>query len=594
MIHHQFAAVAAVRPQTVAVRDTSSALTYRELDERAAAVAGALVRRGIRPGTRVAVCMDRTVDYVAAVLGVLRAGGCFVPLDPWHPAQWRARTLTSAAIAHAVIDATTADDFLDIEEIEAWDFTMLLGSDASGELPAGVVTQPAYIIHTSGTTGRPKGVVIPHRNVLALVEATRELFALSTRDVWTMFHSAAFDFSVWEMFGSLLTGGTLVMVPHWTARDPEHFADLLEDSEVTVLSQTPSSFAKVRDHLLARDLGRRLRLIVFGGEALDPRMLREWMASRHPAQCRLVNMYGITETTVHVTARYVEMEDAIHGSCSVGRPLPGWEVSVRDEYGHPGPVGVAGEIWVAGAGLASGYLGQPELTAARFVTDAASGTRFYRSGDLGRLDIACQLDHLGRVDNQVKIYGHRVETHEVRTALVEDPAVSDAVVDVVSGDAGPQLHGYLVLARPDTTVEVRRRLAARLPGYMIPASLTAVTEIPLNANGKADLTRLRADAAASRPACDELAASNPAAGDLAAGGTAADIVMASWRDIFGDADPSLTFFDLGGNSMLALRLVTRLRERGSPPVGPRDVYLHPTAVDLAAVLSGRQNKSSRR
>ncbi|WP_143343260.1 AMP-binding protein, partial [Crossiella equi] len=262
----------------------------------------------------------------------------------------------------------------------------------------------AYVIYTSGSTGRPKGVVVPHRNVLALVAATRPEYALSTADVWTWFHSSAFDFSVWEIWGCLLTGGRLVVVPYFVSREPDRFAELLAAEGVTVLSQTPSAFTQlltVDHHALSP------RLVVFGGEPLDARVLLPWF-DQHPGS-RVVNMFGITETTVHVTHQTLDRSLALAATRSVGPALPGWHLLVLDPEGRVQPPGVPGEICVGGAGVATGYLGQETLTAQRFRWNEHTGSRLYHSGDLGRLRPDGRLEHLGRIDSQVKLRGFRIE-----------------------------------------------------------------------------------------------------------------------------------------------------------------------------------------
>jgi acyl-coenzyme A synthetase/AMP-(fatty) acid ligase len=320
--------------------------------------------------------------------------------------------------------------------------------------------------------------------------------------VWTMYHSVAFDFSVWEIFGCLLTGGRLVVVPFWTTRSPTDFFALLVDEQVTVINQTPSAFgpliAEDREWAASR---LALRLVIFGGEPLPVGMLSDWLERHPPDACRLVNMYGITETTVHVTATDVGPEEVRQRSRSVGRALPGWSVSVRDEAGAIVPDGVAGEIHIGGAGLAIGYAGEPELTAAHFLTDA-TGERRYRSGDLGRVLPDGTLEHLGRMDQQIKLRGFRIELDEIRSVLLEDPVVIDAAVVVRSEtldrpDAPrqrPAIDAYVTLQSGSDAADVRDTLARMLPDYMIPTTITPVDAIPLNASGKLDRARLPAPA----------------------------------------------------------------------------------------------------
>ncbi|MFG2228218.1 amino acid adenylation domain-containing protein [Streptomyces sp. NPDC048644] len=460
-IDRAFEEVAAQQPEAVALLAGDEQLTYRQLDDRADAVAAGLCALGVAPGSRVGVCLERDADLVVTLLGVLKAGCAYVPMDPHYPAQ---RLRFTAQNAGVPVIVTSAPEFPLVPGTRLLAPSALAelgaGRARSGARPSGGGDDPAYVIYTSGSTGTPKGVVVPHRNVLALLRATAEDFALGRDDTWTLFHSSAFDFSVWEIWGCLLTGGRLVVVPYWTTRDTEEFYALLAERGVTVLNQTPSAFAQLidNDHRVRGDLA--LRLVIFGGEPLDVRMLAPWFA-RHPAaDCRVVNMFGITETTVHVTAQTVTPQEVVAGSRSVGRPLPGWSVSVRDERGRVLPPGPSGEIYVGGAGVASHYLGRRELTGQRFVLDEVTGERIYRSGDKGRLHPDGRLDHLGRLDNQVKVRGHRIELDEIRTVLLGAPRVTAAVV-VVNRDrpddpAGSRIDAYVVLEAAADRAQVSR------------------------------------------------------------------------------------------------------------------------------------------
>lgn len=506
------------------------------------------------------------------MLAVLKADAIYVPLDPDHPADRRARTAEDAGLRLTVEDTAP-----------------LTGHPADHRAPtARPATAPAYVIHTSGSTGRPKGVVVPHSNVLALIDATRDDFGLTPGDTWTLFHSSAFDFSVWEIWGALLTGARLVVVDYWVSRSPADFHALLVREGVTVLSQTPSAFTQLmaadREHGERRGRGTplALRLVVLGGEPLDARPLRDWF-DRHPEdRCRLVNMFGITETTVHVTAQTVTRRTALSGSRSVGHPLPGWYVYVLDARGRPVPPGAPGEIHVGGAGVATGYLGRPGLTGQRFVPDPWHGGRMYRSGDLGRLLPDGTLEHLGRIDSQVKVRGFRIELDEIRHVLLADPSVTAAAV-TVSGDAfldaaGVRIDAYVVLAADPvgTADDIRRRAAKLLPEHMLPASVTALPRLPLTPNGKLDPSRLPAPTA---PADAPPGTAAPAAADPFAE------LTGIWESVLGvPVGPDDNFFDLGGNSLYAIRLASAMRERGLPPVALRRLYLSPTVRSLSEAV----------
>ena len=586
-IHQLVAERARRHPHRTAVVCGDTAVDYRGLEERAGRLALVLRKLGAAPGTRVGVCLDRSVDLVVTLLAVLKSGAAYVPLDPGHPVERLRHTLQDAAVALVV---GSAEQLPDTGALPRYDLAELVRR-ADGEQPDADAWPPgdgcgphdaAYVIYTSGSTGRPKGVVVPHRNVASLLAATAPGFALGPDDVWTAFHSAAFDFSVWEIWGCLLTGGRLVMVPYWVSRTPEEFHALLAGERVTVLSQTPSAFSQLARADARTDPLPDLRLVVLGGEPLDARVLRTWF-DRYPARaCRTVNMYGITETTVHVTAGAVTRADALAGTRSVGRPLPGWRVRVADPQGRMLPPGVPGEIHVAGAGVATGYLDRPELTARRFTADPGTGERWYRSGDRGRLLPDGRLEHLGRLDSQVKLRGFRIELDEIRSVLLDLPMVADAAV--VLRDPGTdraRLDAYAVLAPADSAdggpASIRRLAARLLPDHMLPSTVTAVPALPLTANGKLDPSRLPAPDV--RPPGPPPAAPGPEHGPAA--------LLAAWEEVFGGpVGPDDDFFALGGNSLLAVRLAAAARDRRLPALSPRDLYRNPTVRRLAAFLAG--------
>ncbi|MFD3741740.1 amino acid adenylation domain-containing protein [Streptomyces sp. NPDC058629] len=591
------AAVAASRPDAIAVSFDGAGMTYRELDGRADRLAYALRSLGVADGDRVGVCLERSAELVVTLLSVLRAGAVYVPMDPAHPRERLAHTTADAGLVTVVTDHAEfpADDG-NVRVIGTAALADLAPETCDGPPPSTTGPQdPAYVIYTSGSTGRPKGVVIPHANVLSLMAATTGNLGLGPDDAWTLFHSSAFDFSVWEIWGCLLTGGRLVVVPYWVSRSPEEFHRLLLEERVSVLSQTPSAFAQLLE--VERDGAAPVpvRLVVFGGEGLEPRVLLPWF-DRHPeTECRVVNMYGITETTVHVTAQTVTRADALTGSRSVGHALPGWWVRIADPAGRPLPAGVAGEILVGGAGVAAHYLNRPDLTEQRFLTDPGTGERVYRSGDRGRLLPDGRLEHLGRLDNQVKLRGFRIELDEIRAVLLDDPLVTAAAVVLNRTDpqdpATARLDAFVVLEGEDTAA-VRQRAARYLPTYMVPPTITLLDRMPLTANGKLDASRLPAPAPAPRvsaaPATDPAEGGAPrhdAAGDTAAAepqDAFTAVLLDIWQDVLGTpVGPDDNFFDLGGNSLLAMRVGAALRRRGGATVSMRELYLYPTIRRLA-------------
>ncbi|WP_081736301.1 amino acid adenylation domain-containing protein [Amycolatopsis orientalis] len=579
-----FAERASERPDAIALSDEDGQVSYRELDRWSGRLADGLRGAGVNPGDLVGVCLDRSAELVAVLLAVLKAGAAYVPLDPAYPAERLAYTVEDARLSVVI---TTLTGFpvspglrvLTPETVEA------LCGDGPPATAGGGPDDAAYVIYTSGSTGRPKGVLVPHANVVALVDATRDDFALGATDVWTFFHSVAFDFSVWEIWGCLLTGGHLVVVPYWVSRSPEQVRELLAGHGVTVLSQTPSAFAPLAEVDRAHHERLAVRLVIFGGEPLHAASLLPWLDRYPETRCRLVNMFGITETTVHVTAETITRWHALTGSRSVGRPIPGWRVSVLDESGRLAPPGVAGEIHVAGRGIALGYLRRPGLTAARFPADPFGGGRMYRTGDRGRLRPDGVLEHLGRLDDQVKLRGFRIELGEIRSVLAECAGVTAAAVTLRRTDAADaatgRLDAYVVLSE-GTTAAVRERIGRVLPDHMVPATITALPALPVTANGKVDL------AALPEPAAPAAAGSLPESDvedEPAAGDDLASELLAVWRQVLGFAvGASDSFWEIGGNSLLAMRIAAAMRERGLPPLHPRALYLNPTVRALADAL----------
>ncbi len=579
-VHHVVEAQAARHPEHPAVSHDGVALSYGELSRRADGIAVAIRELGAGPGSLVGVCLGRSADLVVALLAVLKAGAAYLPLDPAYPAERLGFTLRDAAPALVI---GSAGELPDTGTIPRYELAQLEERAAAGAAPApareACPDDPAYVIYTSGSSGRPKGVVVPHRNVVSLIAATADDFGLTSDDTWTLFHSVAFDFAVWEIWGCLMTGGQLTVVPYWTARDPEQFHWLLAGQRVTVLSQTPSAFSQ----LMRADADSReplaLRLVVFGGETLDARILRPWF-DRHPERgCRLVNMFGITETTVHVTAQTVTRAHAIMGTRSVGRVLPGWYVYIADSQGRMLPPGAAGEIYVGGAGVATGYLNRPALTAERFTAEPRGGERVYRSGDRGRLLPDGRLEHLGRLDSQVQLRGFRIELDEIRAVLLGDPCAAEAAVVVSHAETSlARIDAYMVLtagADPAASIAALRSRAAQfLPDYMLPSTITPVGRFPLTSNGKLDILALE-HAVTDPPAAKRA--------DPAGRAEPAELMRAIWADIFGRrVGPDDDFFELGGNSLLAVRLAAAARDRGLPAVGLRDLYRNPTVSRLVA------------
>ncbi|ORM94951.1 hypothetical protein HA50_17000 [Pantoea cypripedii] len=577
-IDQLFDVMASRYPGAIAVSDEKTQLTYAELKAQSEHLAAGLQKVGVKPGALVGICMERSHALVCSLLAVLKAGGTYVPMDTSYPADRLEFITRDAGVAVVVSDIAA---FPPTEGCRVYSPGQLLSLvDRENFIPSRHDNrEDAYVIYTSGTTGRPKGVAIPHRNVQVLLEATRNEFGLGNGDVWTLFHSCAFDFSVWEIWGCLLSGGHLVVVPYWTTRDTAEFYALLADKKVTVLNQTPSAFYSLQRIDADQRLTLSLRLIIFGGEKLNMQALEGWFHDHPPASCTLVNMYGITETTVHVTYEYLTVEHVLSKSASVGRALPGWTISVRNSEGHLQPFGVAGEIWVGGQALASHYLRLPELTVKRFITDALTGQRVYRSGDLGRMRPDGKLEHLGRLDSQVKVRGFRIELDEIRNVLQQCEGVDSAVVLLDSGSTQEEIRiGAWLIAHGALNLHtLRGALSRQLPDYMIPAYFTLVESFPLTSNGKIDVNALRKHAVADLSAA--VASVEPSTGDVGA-------LQAIWRQILGEAaHPDVDFFESGGNSLSAVRFIGEIRKQGLGQLSLRDFYMNASLPALEAMLN---------
>ncbi|GHF24625.1 hypothetical protein GCM10010218_01480 [Streptomyces mashuensis] len=583
-IHEHVAARAAATPDAVAVTCGGESLTYRELDERANRLAHHLRSLGAGPDRLVGLAAERGVGMVTGLLGILKAGAAYVPLDPAYPADRLehmvrdsgARILVTHGGLHDRLPATDAV-VVDLDD------AALLGAYPATAPEVEVTGRDlAYVIYTSGSTGRPKGVAVEHHSVLHLLANCGPAYGFHDRDVWTVFHSYAFDFSVWELWGCLATGGRAVIVPHDVARSPEAMWELLRTEGVTVLSQTPSMFRELVT--AAAESGAAaptaLRWIVFGGEALEPKHLMTWFDRYGACGARLVNMYGITETTVHVTFQEVCAEHVVAGGrIPAGRPLPGYRVLLLDPSGAPVPVGVPGEIHVAGGGLARGYLNRPELTAERFPLNpyGAPGERMYRSGDVARWRADGTLEHLGRADDQVKIRGFRIELGEIETTLVRHEAVREAVV-VAHQDAGGhrRLVAYVVAGRDLTTAELRDHLARTLPDYMVPAVFVTLDALPLSPTGKVDRRALPAPEVRAELLGEEHVAPRDATEEALA---------AVWAEVLGVERVGVhdNFFALGGDSILSIQVVSRARQAGLH-LTSKMLFLHQTVAALAEVV----------
>ncbi|MEU7633757.1 amino acid adenylation domain-containing protein [Nocardia sp. NPDC049220] len=579
------------RPGAPAVLFDDATLSFGALYRRANQIARGLIAAGAGPESIVAVAVARTEELPIALLGVLVAGAAYLPIDLTYPPQRLTFVLADAA---PVCVLTTVDQRAAIPDTDLP--TVLL--EQTAQFAEGPITDAdrvaplrpdnlAYVIYTSGSTGVPKGVGVTHRTVVQLFTNTQSLFEFDETDVWTLFHSFAFDFSVWELWCALATGGSVVVVDYTVSRSPELFRELLIRTQVTVLNQTPSAFYQLAaaDRDISDPTGEfALRYVIFGGEALDLRQLRRWY-ERHPVDApRLVNMYGITETTVHVS--FLELDEylADQPASLIGQALPGLDTYVLDIRLHPAPFGTPGEIYVAGNQLTRGYLGRPGLAATRFVANpfGPPGARMYRSGDIARWvrsDGAAGLAYAGRGDQQVQLRGFRIELGEIESALLRCPGVRQAVALVrTSAALGDQLVGYVVPAADAhlDSAELRNQVAEFLTGYMVPAVIVVIDCMPLTPNGKLDRRAL------PEPEFRARGFRAPTTPVEAAVATAFAEVLGV--DRFGMDD---NFFERGGNSLIAAKLSAQLSSVLGTKVPVMRVFTAPTPREFLADMARR-------
>jgi amino acid adenylation domain-containing protein/FkbH-like protein/non-ribosomal peptide synthase protein (TIGR01720 family) len=580
-LHRWFEGIAARTPNEIALTCEGTNWTYAQTNRRANQLAHYLQSQQVAPGMLVGVCVERSLDLIVSLLAILKCGAAYVPIDLSYPAERLSFMLEDSAapvlLTQRKLNARLPRHGcknLYVDDLQIYHAGKT--DDPSADITP---DHAAYVIFTSGSTGRPKGCVVTHRNVARLFQSTEAWFGFDSTDVWTLFHSVAFDFSVWEIWGALLYGGRLLIVPYHASRSPEDFYQLLAAEKVTVLNQTPSAFRQLIAAEAAQPLELALRYVIFGGEALEMQSLQPWFERHGDSTPQLVNMYGITETTVHVTYRPLSSAD-VQGGSVIGIPIPDLQLYILDPHLQPVPLGVPGELFVGGAGLAQGYLQRPELTAQRFIANPfsnAPNARLYRTGDLARFLPGRDVEYLGRIDQQVKIRGFRIELGEIESILTTHPQVQEAAVLAREDHPGEKrLVAYLVPKAERPSIEsLRSHLQIKVPDYMVPAAFVVLEKFPLTGNGKLDRAALPAPSEPRELMTQQFVEPS----------TEAEAHLARiWAKVLkvervGVQD---NFFELGGDSILSIHMIAQARKVGLS-FTPRQLFENQTIAQLAKI-----------
>jgi amino acid adenylation domain-containing protein len=558
-LHEIFEQHVSAGPDRVAVQFQDRHLTYEGLNREANRLAHYLQTLGVGPEVRVGIYLERSIEMLTGILAILKAGGAYVPLEPRYPAERIAHIISETQVRVLVTDSSSVEPlhgYVGTSIDLAVDREILSRlSDANPNSPV-VCSNLAYVMFTSGSTGRPKGVAITHANVVRLLEVTRDKLSFDSSDVWSFFHSHAFDFSVWEIWGALASGARLLIVTYVESRSPETFYALLEAHRVTILNQTPTAFRELLEIDRQQMGSLALKVVIFGGETLDPGILLAW--SKIHSEVRLVNMYGITETTVHSTLHLLTQKEIGNRCSPIGLELSGLKIYILGETLRPVESGEVGEIYISGSGLARCYIGHPDRTAERFIADPFSiqpGSRMYRTGDLGRRAHDGTIEFHGRTDDQIKIRGHRVELREIEAVLREQAGIHDAAVMLRENPACDEILVAYVVPQESSFNEAaaRAHVQARLPDYMLPATYVTVLSLPVTVNGKLDRMAL------PTPDWERPDLLLPYVGPTTA---IQETLCEIWSRVLGVEPIGIEddFFELGGHSLLATEVISQVRQ----------------------------------
>lgn len=575
-------------PNNIAIVIEDKQLTYSQLNEKANQLAHYILNLK-QKNSLVAICLERSSEMIISLLGILKAGCAYVPIDPNYP-QSRIRFMLEDSAAPVLLTQSNLNTQFLLDKFSSECFVVCLDEvdfniqSSKNPIINRQANDLAYVIYTSGSSGTPKGCLITHHNITRLLYSTNHWYQFNDTDVWTLFHSYAFDFSVWEIWGSLLYGGKLIIVPYWISRSTEDFYDLLIKEQVTVLNQTPSAFKQLIREDMSRNESLNLRYVIFGGEALDTKTLQEWFAKHGYQKPQLINMYGITETTVHVTYHPISYNNISSATNVIGKPIPDLQAYIMDAQQQIMPIGTSGELCIAGAGLARGYLNRPELNVKKFIEVEILGKikRIYKTGDLARCLPDGNIEFIGRIDNQVKLRGFRIELGEIETVLCQHSNIKESVVTVSNNNEHTSLVAHITIKNKKTgdsslITNLRSWLKNRLPDYMIPAHFTILEHIPLTLNGKIDRKKISELESGKQKTENEnyIAPRNEIEQQL----------VQIWSRLLKKNNIGIhdNFFSLGGDSILSIQLVARARQAGIQ-LSPRDLFEHQTIADLAHVV----------
>lgn len=579
-------------PQQVALQAGNLRLTYAELNSRANRLARVLRTKGSQPDAIIGLYAERSPEMIVGMLAILKAGAAYLPLDPHYPAERIRFMLEDSQTRLICTQSHLADDLPVSHELVLLDDEQQYNGSESNQESLHTPKNLAYIIYTSGTTGKPKGVLVEHQQVVRLLKNAAFPFHFDENDTWTLFHSFCFDFSVWEIYGALLYGGRLLVVPQEMTLDPSHYLQLLKKERVTVLNQTPSAFFRLIEEERRSDAHTlALRYVIFGGEALQPGRLGVW-SQLYPTTT-LINMYGITETTVHVTYKEITRREIQADISTIGLPIPTTSVYILDAQLRPVPIGMPGEIFVGGKGVARGYLNRPDLTQERFLPNPFRlGDRLYRTGDIGRWRNNGEIEYIGRSDQQVKIRGFRIEIGEIEAQILKFPGIiNTAVVSVEDGQGELSLCAYIVSDSSAYTdmlpFHLKEHLERLLPAHMLPAYIVPLDKLPLTEQGKLNRTAL--------PDPRQFSTRETL---YAAPRTQLEWqVVRVWAEVLQIPEDTIgihdRFFDVGGNSFTALLLNNRLQEVLQQQISVISHFQYPTILSFVEYLTHTHENADR-